>query len=72
MFAHQGAPVSPPEYVTIAEAADALRCTDRFVRKLIAKGDLPAFKVGTKAIRLRRTDVEALLTPVAVDGGDAA
>lgn len=53
-----------PEYVSVAEIAHTLSVTERFVRELIARGDLPAVKIGAKAIRIRRTDVEALLRPI--------
>lgn len=58
-----------PEYVSVAEVAHALSMTERFVRELIARGDLPAVKVGAKAIRIRRADVEAILRPI-VPGAD--
>jgi excisionase family DNA binding protein len=50
--------------IGIPEAAKLLNVDDHTIRRLIAKGRLPAFRVGTKLIRLRRKDVEALLRPV--------
>lgn len=66
MFAHlpaEGTPMAA-EFVTVADTARRLSVTERFVRELIARGDLPAVKIGAKAIRIRRTDVDALLQPV--------
>jgi len=63
MLSHP-APPDASEFVTVAAVARELSVTERFVRERIACGDLPAVKVGAKAIRIRRADVEAMLTPV--------
>lgn len=49
--------------VTVAEVADELRVTQRFVRQLIARGDLRAVRVGARIVRVRHDDVLALLRP---------
>lgn len=49
--------------VTVAEVADELRVTQRFVRHLIARGDLHAVRVGSRIVRVRHDDVLALLRP---------
>ena len=51
-------------FLSVAQAADELGVTERFIRKLIAIGDLDAVKVGTRLVRIRRNDLEALLRPV--------
>jgi excisionase family DNA binding protein len=53
-----------PQFITVAEAAEELRVTERFIRKVIATGDLRAVKVGGRLVRIRRDDLEALLRPV--------
>ncbi len=40
--------------------------TERFIRKLIAAGDLRAVKVGARVVRIRRTDLDDLLRPARV------
>lgn len=35
-----------------------------FIDAMIRDGRLPAYKMGGKAVRIRRTDVEALLVPI--------
>ena len=50
-------------FLTIAQAAEELAVTQRFIRKLIAEGQLHAVKIGTRVIRIRRTDLEDLLRP---------
>ena len=52
--------------LTVAEAADELAVTERFIRKLISNGQLRAVKVGTRVVRIRRTDFEDLLRPARV------
>lgn len=52
------------ELLTVAEAADRLRVTGRFIRMLIADGTLPALRLGKRAIRLRTEDVDRVLRPV--------
>ena len=53
-------------FLTVAEAADELAVTERFIRKLIAEGDLRAVKVGARVVRIHRTDLEDLLRPARV------
>ena len=52
--------------LTVAEAADELAVTERFIRKLISNGRLRAVKVGARVVRIRRTDLEDLLRPARV------
>ena len=53
-------------FLTVAEAADELAVTERFIRKLIADGNLRAVKVGARVVRIRRMDLEDLLRPARV------
>ena len=53
-------------FLTVAQAADELAVTERFIRKLIAEGELRAVKVGARVVRIRRTDLEDLLRPARV------
>ena len=52
--------------LTVAEAADELAVTERFILKLISEGQLRAVKVGTRVVRIRRTDLDDLLRPARV------
>lgn len=60
----------PPgrRYCTIAEAAEYIGATPAFIRKLIARGDLPAYRIGKRAIRIDIRDVDALLKPIPTVG----
>ena len=54
------------EFLTVAQAAEELHVTERFIRKLIAAGDLRAVKVGARVVRIRRADLDDLLRPARV------
>jgi excisionase family DNA binding protein len=56
-----------PEFVSVGEIAAELQVTERFIRRLIADGELQAFRVGSRLVRVRRGDVDAMLRPVATD-----
>lgn len=56
-------------YVTIADAAEYLAVTPRMIRNLIARGDLNGYRLGARAIRVDRTELDALLTPIPTAGG---
>jgi excisionase family DNA binding protein len=53
----------PQQFLTMAEVAAMYRVDRQTIRRFIADGDLPAFRIG-KAIRIRRQDVEKLLVPI--------
>ena len=43
------------------EAADLLGISVRTLEKMIARGALPAYRVGPKSVRLRREDIDDYL-----------
>jgi excisionase family DNA binding protein len=52
------------KWLTVAEAADLLRVQPRTIRRMIARGELPARRLGSRSIRLRADDVEAVLLTI--------
>ena len=52
------------EAVTIQQAADHLGVSHKTVRRMIADGRLPAYRVGGGPIRVLASDVEAVKIPV--------
>lgn len=60
---------------SIDEAAEYLGVNPRTIRRRIAEGEIPAFRIaGTRTIRIRLEDLEASLRPIpsgAVYGGVA-
>ena len=47
-------------------SAEHLHVIERFIRKLIAEGELRAVKVGARVVRIRRTDIQDFLRPARV------
>lgn len=52
-----------PDPATVAEVVAALPVGERTVRRWIAEGDLPAYRLGRKLL-IRRADLEAATTRV--------
>ncbi|WP_019876241.1 helix-turn-helix domain-containing protein [Sporichthya polymorpha] len=61
---NSGSELEPDPLLTKQEIAELYGTTDRFVEKLIASGELPAYKLGGKLVRIRRSDALALLRPI--------
>lgn len=59
-------PIPDPsrDFLSVGEVADELHVTDRFVRRLIADGELPAVRVGQRIVRVCRSDLGNVLHPV--------
>ena len=63
---------TPPEsrrWIDQRQAADYLGITDRTLRRMIAAGKLPAYRLGPRLLRIDVADLDALLRPVPVGGG---
>ncbi len=60
--------VPPPTYLTPAEVAHLLACSDDTVHRAVARGDLPAVRYG-RMVRIERAGLEAFLARHHV-GGD--
>lgn len=54
----------PDELLTIAETADLLKCSTDSIRRSISRGDLKAYRVNGRAIRLYWSDVVKTFRPV--------
>ena len=51
-------------WFTQAEAAEYLGVTDRTIRNFIRRGELRGYRVGKRAVRLDRSDLDAILRPI--------
>lgn len=51
-------------FIGIPEAATYLDVTTKTVRRMIARGQLDAFRLGDRLIKIRIADLDALMTPV--------
>ena len=56
------------EYISINQAADLISAHPNTVRNLISSGKLPAFRIGSKLVRISKKDLEAVLSPY--EGGE--
>lgn len=64
-----GATELAPRWIDQRQAADYLGITDRTLRRMIAAGKLPAYRLGPRLLRIDVADLDALLRPVPVGGG---
>jgi len=51
-------------YFDIPQSAEALKVSPKTIRRLIARGELPAVRVGQRQIRIKQSDLEHLGTPI--------
>lgn len=58
----------PPAWLAQAEAAEYLGITDRTLRRWVASGQLPAYRLGVRLLRFKQSDLDALLQPVPTAG----
>lgn len=56
--------MSDARYVPINDAATYLSCAPKTVRRLISAGKLDAYRLGNRAIRVDREQLDALLRPI--------
>jgi excisionase family DNA binding protein len=61
-------PTTTGIYLDPAEVAELYGISERTVRRRIAEGELPAYRLGPRHIRIRREDVEALLVRIPTAG----
>ncbi len=59
-------------YLTIQDAAIRLRCSTKTVRRYIASGKLVAYRVGPTMLRIRLTDLDAMVASGAVPNARTA
>jgi excisionase family DNA binding protein len=57
------------EYLTVAEAATLLKVHKSTIWRWIENGQLPAYRVGQRGVRLKKADLERSLTPVGQEKG---
>jgi excisionase family DNA binding protein len=66
----------PKHYISLDAAAEQIGVSKRTIRRLVADGRLPAYRVGSRVVRIDSADLDALLTPIpnamSAGGRDAA
>ena len=54
--------------VTLTEAADYAACNERTIRRRIASGDLTAYRLGKRLLRVDLDELDAAMQPVPTVG----
>lgn len=67
-FDGMASPPSHSPFLSISGSAELIGVTEKTIRNWISAGTLPAYRVGGRTIRIRRTDVEALFRPIPTAG----
>lgn len=64
---------APRRLVSMKDVADQIGMTERSVRNLVARGELPAYRIGARTLRIDQADLDQIIRPVpTVQRGDAA
>lgn len=66
MPAQRTAPES--RYITLKAGAELLSITEQSLRRYMAEGRIPGYRLGKRSLRVDRHDLVALLTPVPTAG----
>lgn len=64
MARSKAAQTTPRQWITIQQAADRLGVTPKTIRNFIARGGLHGYRIGAHMIRVRSSEVDALLRPI--------
>lgn len=57
-FAHHG------EWLTVPQACAQMQVGQRTLRRWIAEGQLPAYRMGDQLIRIRASDLDVMCRPI--------
>lgn len=63
-------PNATDPFVSLGWAAEYLSVDVQTVRRLVKRGELPAYRLGSKTVRVRLSDVDAILRPVERESTD--
>lgn len=63
---------TPPRWATPDETAAYLKVCTKTVRRMIAAGELPAYRRGPRLIRINLNDVDDVMRPIPAGGGRIA
>lgn len=55
------------EYITVAEAANLFKVSQSTVWRWIDRGEVPAYRIGQKGIRIRKAELSKLVNPARSD-----
>ncbi|MBA3251460.1 MAG: excisionase family DNA-binding protein [Geodermatophilaceae bacterium] len=49
---------------SITSAAEAAACSTKTIRRLISRGDLTGYRMGSRLVRVDLNELDALMTPI--------
>ena len=52
--------LASPQWLTLGQAADILGVCTKTIRRRIAAGDLPAYTIGRRSIRIKIADLDRI------------
>lgn len=52
---------APRRYATIPQAAEYVQCEHKLIRRLIDRGELAGYRIGTRAIRVDLNELDRLI-----------
>lgn len=64
MPSSSGSSTVAQRYSTVAEAAEYIGSSSKFIRALIARGDLTGYRIGSRSIRVDLRELDAAMTPI--------
>lgn len=66
----------PSQLLSIEQIAEILGCSTKTIRRMVSRGELPAYRYGSRLIRIDPADLHRIRKPVTrisdVLGGEAA
>ena len=62
-------PVRSRRLVSQQAAAEFLGVTERTIRNYVSRGQLRAYRVGGRVVRIDQDDIDAMLRPIPTAGG---
>jgi len=57
-------PLAQCRYLSVADAAEYIGVSTQTIRRYIESGRLPAYRLGKKLVKVRDTDLDALMRPI--------
>jgi excisionase family DNA binding protein len=60
-------PAAPEPWATKNQACEHAQCSMPTLEALIKTGQLPAYRFGARSVRVRLSDLDALMQPVTVE-----
>lgn len=64
MVTQPGRAQEPVRFLSPSQSAALMGCNEKTIRRRIAEGELPAFRMGKRSIRIKESDLLDLMRPI--------